>query len=309
MKEIKKGIRIDAPWGFLDQNLLTLFEDYVFDMLKDPEECVIVNPGTEKFLDEKYFWIMRDLKVVGTPSTGVGHIDIEYLDSRGIKCFSLLDDRAALEDIHASAEFTWLHIMNAFRKFILAAQNVKSWRKQSNERLLRSRELAGKTIGIIGFGRIGRKVAKYAKAFSMKVKYYDPYVEQQCFEKVKTIEELKDVDILSINCYLTEETRGLISNGILDNFKDGLIVVNTSRGEVVDDPYIWKLLDKNKIFYAADVLTGEQSPNLLSEYLLFYEKFVDKVCITPHVAGATIESQTKALKTILKLCSDYLKEL
>ena len=286
-------VKLECPYDFMDPNIIKKL-----NLSNDPE-CLIVNPGIDKFLDEKYFNQFENLKVVGTPSTGVNHMDINYLDKNDIKYFCLLDDRKGLESITASAEFTWLHIMNSLRKFSQSLRYIANWREPNNERHLRSNELSGKKLGIIGFGRIGRKLKKYAKAFDMDFKFYDPYVEGGC----KDISELYDSDVLSLNCYLTSETTNLVTEGFLENFKKPLIVVNTSRGEVVDEKYITKLVKKQEIFYSCDVLCNEQSIKELYNSPLFnlnldYENLV----ITPHVAGCTVESQEKALKTILKLC-------
>jgi D-3-phosphoglycerate dehydrogenase len=295
-------VKIECPINFLqvqDINVILDSLGYTLDS-KDPE-CIVVNPGTDIFLDEDYFSRYENLKIVGTPSTGVNHLDVDYLNGRNIAVKCLLDNRNVLEDIHASAEFTWLHIMNAFRRFIPAVNNVDKWREDENESFLRSNELAGKTIGIIGLGRIGRKIAKYAKAFNMNIEYYDPYVDNCQYKRVFSLTNLQKADILCISCYLTEETRGLIGAGILDDFKQGLIVVNTSRGEVVDEEYIYNLIIRDKIFYSCDVLCGEQNINMLRESKLF-NLDRDNIVITPHVAGATVESQTKALRGILELC-------
>ena len=135
----------------------------------------------------------------------------------------------------------------------------------------------------------------------MNVEYYDPYVEKNEYKRVFSLTSLQNVDILCISCYLTDETRGLISKGILDNFKKNLIVINTSRGETVDEDYIYDLITKDKIFYSCDVLCNEQDVEKLKQSKLFNLKR-DNIVITPHVAGATIESQTKALRGILDLC-------
>jgi D-3-phosphoglycerate dehydrogenase / 2-oxoglutarate reductase len=275
-------------------------------------QCLIVNPGTEYFLDKKYLSRFKSLKVVGTPSTGVNHIDCAYLDKENISVKCLLDDRPALDDIHASAEFTWLHIMNSVRKFNLAVQNKHHWREKENEQYLRSNELHGKKIGIIGMGRIGKKVAKYAYAFGMKVYWHDPYVEYEpgqtpalfnVLNRVKNLQGLSSCDIISVNCYLTSETKNLITYGVFDNFKEGLVVVNTSRGEVVDEKYIYDLIIGGKLIYSADVLCDEQDINTLYRSKLFNLEHAN-ITITPHVAGATVESQTKALKSILSLCKN-----
>tara|TARA_R110000796_G_scaffold160131_1_gene276950 strand:- start:1039 stop:1944 length:906 start_codon:yes stop_codon:yes gene_type:complete len=294
--------KIECPTNFLQEQDLNAILDslgYTSDS-KDPE-CIIVNPGTDTFLGEDYFSRYKSLKAVGTPSTGVNHLDMPYLESRNITVKCLLDNRAVLENIHASAEFTWLHVMNAFRRFIPAVNNIDGWRGEDNERFLRSSELADKTIGIVGMGRIGRKLARYAEAFNMNVEYYDPYVEKNEYKRVFSLTSLQNVDILCISCYLTDETRGLISKGILDNFKKNLIVINTSRGETVDEDYIYDLITKDKIFYSCDVLCNEQDVEKLKQSKLFNLKR-DNIVITPHVAGATIESQTKALRGILDLC-------
>ena len=287
-------IKLECPYDFMDSNIT---KD--LNLSNDPE-CLIVNPGVDKFLDKNYFSQFKNLKIVGTPSTGVNHMDIDYLKENNIRYFCLLDDRKGLDSITASAEFTWLHIMNASRKFSESLSYINKWRELDNESFLRSNELSGKKIGIIGFGRIGKKVKKYAEAFDMNIKYYDPYKEGGCSD----ISELHDSDILSINCYLTKDTTNLISNGFLEDFKRGLIVVNTSRGEVVDENYVAKLIKNKDIFYSCDVLCNEQDINKLKQNSPLFKINSDynNLIITPHVAGCTIESQEKALKTILKLC-------
>ena len=303
-----KRLKIECPINFLsDHDLMNLLEQNDFVLDNDDPECIIVNPGTEKFLDEKHFADYPSLKVVATPSTGVNHLDTNYLKKRKVETFCLLDDRETLKNIHASAEFTWVHIMNAVRKFTLSLKHMKNWREDENELLLRSNELAGKSIGIIGMGRIGTKILKYSKAFNMKAYWYDPYVKDQYFyrlenaKKVNSLEELKNCDIISINCYLTEETKHLITHDVFKDFKENLVVVNTSRGEVVDEDYVYDLIVNDRIFYSCDVLQGEQDIEKLKKSKLYNLKR-DNLVITPHVAGATVESQTKALNAAMRLC-------
>ncbi len=304
-----KKVKLDCPVNFLTNETLNdlLFNHGMIMSTEDPD-CLIVNPGTEFFLDADYFDPYPKLKVVATPSTGVNHIDTEYLKRRNIRAFCLLDNKESLENIHASAEFTWIHIMNAFRKFLPAVEHVSEWREDANEKRLRSNELADKKIGIIGLGRIGRKIARYATAFSMEVFFYDPYVENNNYKKVNSIKDLKQCDVISINPYLTEETKKMIADDVFAGFKKDLIVVNSSRGEVVDEDYIFDLINAEKIIYSCDVLQHEQDINILKQSRLFKLKS-DRLTITPHVAGATLESQVKALTTVLMLCQDYMKKI
>lgn len=301
-----KKVKIDCPVNFLTESELSdLLTKHQMILDTQNPDCLVVNPGTEFYLDRNYFEPYPNLKVVATPSTGVNHIDTEYLGSRGITTFCLLDNKESLEHIHASAEFTWIHIMNAFRKFVPAINFVDDWREDANEKRLRSNELADKNIGIIGLGRIGRKIARYATAFSMNVFYYDPYVDNDSYTKVNSLADLKHCDAISINPYLTPETREMITYGVFDGFKDNLIVVNSARGEVVDEDYIYDLITENKIIYSCDVLQHEQKIEELRKSRLFNLKS-DRLTITPHVAGATVESQVKALTTVLKLSQDCL---
>ena len=289
-------VKFECPIDFIKSDV---WLDLGFTEDNNPE-CLILNPGTDSYYDKTYFDKYNNLKIVGTPSTGVNHLDVEYLKNRGIDFYSLLDDRESLETITASAEFTWIHIMNSFRGFSNSLKLVNNWRDSDNEESLRFRELSGKKIGIIGFGRIGRKVKRYAKAFDMNVKFYDPYVGGGC----SSISDLYDSDILSINCYLNDETKNMVSNGFLSGFKDDLVVVNTSRGEVVDENYISKLIKDKKIFYSCDVLKNEQDIDSLKTSPLYElnTKNHPNLVITPHVAGVSVDSQRKALEIILKLC-------
>ena len=287
-------VKFECPIDFIKSDV---WLDLGFTEDNNPE-CLILNPGTDSYYDGTYFEQFKNLKIVGTPSTGVNHLDVEYLKNRGIDFYSLLDDRKSLETITASAEFTWIHIMNSFRGFSNSLKLVNNWRNLDNEGSLRFRELSGKKIGIIGFGRIGRKIKRYAKAFDMNVKFYDPYVEGGV-----SIEELKDSDIISINCYLNDETKGMITDGFFDDFKENLVVVNTSRGEVVDEEYITRLVEEQKIIYSCDVLSNEQDLNKLKSSPLFkMNSYYNNLTITPHVAGVSVDSQRKALEIILKLC-------
>ena len=203
--------------------------------------------------------------------------------------------------------------MNLTRKFTNAVNATAGWRSNTNELFLRSNELHGKTIGIVGLGRIGSKIAKYASAFGMNVCYYDPYVltgrAAPEYTEIKDIRVLENCDIISINCALTRQTAGMIRPGTWDNIKPGTVVVNTSRGEVVDEDYVVWMVKEAGILYGADVLKNEQNiAQLKKSPILALSKRTEKVVITPHVAGATKESQTKALLTTLNLVKGARKK-
>lgn len=308
-------VLIDLPVDFI-----SIKDDLLWDcgfVESITPEIIITNPGSPYKYDKSYFERevynehcvdFKNLKIVASPSTGNTHIDLDYLKEKKIKYISLLDDRKSLDQITASSEFTWLHIMNAMRKFTKATQSTSSWRKSDNEEKLRTRQLSEKTIGIIGFGRIGKNISRYAQAFGMDYKFYDPNV-MGSKNKVTDIQSLRDVDILSINCELNESSRNLITYDTLRDFKKDLIVVNTSRGEVVDERYISLLIKSREIFYSTDVISDEQnfdSPHHSYLHNLYESGKYDNLVITPHVAGVTTDSQTIAFRSILELCMKSL---
>ena len=303
---------LDCPVNFLKDNDLKKILGKNCDRTLDRSsaEVLVVNPGTDSFLDSLYFKEFSSLKCVCTPSTGVNHLDTEYLEEKNIPYFCLLDDKESLENIHASAEFTWIHIMNLFRKFTKSLKRVDLWRDDENEKILRSRELFGKNIGIVGMGRIGNKIAKYAEAFGLNIFYYDPYSDcnsVQSSKKVKSLKDLESMDIISINCYLTEETREMITFGVWDNISSDSVIVNTSRGEVVDEDYVEHLVLTKNIKYGCDVLQSETSiEDLKKSKILTLSKERDSVIVSPHVAGATIDSQRLALTTVVDIAKKEL---
>ena len=301
-------ILIDCPTDFIKYK-----DDLLYDWgLQESiyPEILITNPGSEYKYDEHHFndEHYQDLKIVATPSTGNTHIDLDYLEKKGIEFYSLLDDRESLDKITASSEFTWLHIMNAMRKFRVATNNTRYWREKKNEDKLRTQQLSGKTIGIIGYGRIGKNVSKYAEAFGMDFLFYDPDVFANG-NKVSSIDAMKDADIISINCGLNDTSRNLITYDIFKDFKKGLVVVNTSRGEVVDERYISLLIKSREIFYSADVIVDEQNlstPHHSELYKLYESGEYDNLTLTPHVAGVTTDSQQIAFRSIIELCMKSL---
>lgn len=297
-------VRLECPIDFLtSEELHSILAESSATLDTEDPEVVVVNPGTSSKIESGTYDKFKSLKNIATPSTGTSHIDIESFERKGIDVTCLLDDKESLEDIHASAEFTWIHIMNLVRNFTLSLKNVSRWREQNNESLLRSRELHGKSIGIVGLGRIGRKIAKYADVFGMKVFYYDPYVETSTIaKKVVNLSELETCDVISINCYLTKETENMITWGTFDNIKRGSVIVNTSRGDVVDDQYVSYLVTVKGVKFGADVLRGEQAlERLSSSEILSLSSRNTNVVVSPHVAGATTESQTKSLRAMLRI--------
>jgi phosphoglycerate dehydrogenase-like enzyme len=164
-------------------------------------------------------------------------------------------------------------------------------------------ELAGKTIGLVGLGRIGREVAKRARAFDMRVLYYDvirpePEQERDAGVEYRELEALLgEADIVSLHAPLTPETRGLINERTLAVMKPNAVLVNTSRGPLVDASALAKALRAGVIRAAAiDVFDPEPPPADLELYGL------DNVVLSPHMAGVTAESIMRIIAAALENC-------
>ena len=261
----------------------------------DPSATAWVpNPGQNFVIDDRILDLLPALRVIATPSTGRNHIDEAACARRGVAVFSLLDDREVLDTITASSEFTFLLLLNALRRLDFAVGEVSAGRWRSREDLLRGNELSGKRVGIVGFGRNGRRVARFSQAFDATVSYYDPYVTSSDAEQWPLERIFSDSDAVVVCCAFTPETTGMVGASLLQRMKPGAVLVNTSRGEVLVESELAELLEKRPdLRVAVDVLTGEVTNTHHDSPLLAAHKR-GQIVVTPHIAGATVESQSKA---------------
>lgn len=223
------------------------------------------------------------LRAIATPSTGRDHIDLDACDLAGIEVYGLTDDREALEEIRASSEFTFLAILMGLRRIDRLIG--------STARREPGRELYGKRVGIVGMGRNGSNVARWCKAFDATVWYYDPYVDAPVFRALSLEELFAECNIIVITCSLTEETTGMIDRPLLESMPENAILVNTSRGAVIDEYDLVDVLrERPDLTAVLDVLTGELNGTARTSPLWF----LNNVILTPHIAGHTVESIAKA---------------
>ena len=256
-------------------------------------EVLVIDPNVTLYEEQLDFY--PELRVIVTASTGTNHIDLAECASRNIKVLSLLDDRNGLDEIRASSEFTFLLLLATLKNLKKGLEEVAVGRWKQNERLFRGNELYGKTVGIIGLGRIGKNMYRYCKAFGADVKHvYDP----RLVRGAKLEWMFEDCDVVLVCCSLTEVTYGLIDYDLLRRLKDGAVLVNTARGEVlVEKDLLRILLERSDLRVGIDVLAGEVFGTHLASSLLC----LNSVTVSPHMAGVTYESQEKAARIALKL--------
>jgi D-3-phosphoglycerate dehydrogenase len=245
-------------------------------------------------IDRKMLGDNPRCRVIATATTGLDHIDLKACDELNIKVVSLQGEAEFLKTVRATAELTVALALALIRHIPQAAQSVKEgvW----NRDLFRGHELFGKTAGIIGVGRLGSIVAGYFKAFGMNVIGYDPRHDfpNGVGRRVDSLQELlSQSSLVSIHVSYNETTRNLIGEKEFAAMKDGAVLVNTSRGGVIDEDALLDVLKKGKLKGAAlDVLRGE--PNIDSNNaLIAYAREHENLLIVPHIGGNTHESFVK----------------
>ena len=247
----------------------------------------ICNPSANFTISAGHLAQMPELKAIITPSTGRNHIDMRACERAGVKVLSLLDDREGLNTIRASSEFTFQLILHALHR---PFQQWKTYERDDD--LMRGHELYGKRVGIVGYGRIGKNIARWVTAFGAYYKTYDVYDDKKDLKKL-----FRTCDIVLISCALTDETMGMITKEHLGAMKPGAILVNTARAEIVNETDLVEWAKKGLQLYAADCLHGEVTNEHVNSELLSLGNCI----ITPHIGGTTYESQEKAARIALGL--------
>ena len=275
-------------------------------------EVLLVRSATkvrEDLIDQ-----VPNLKMIGRGGVGMDNIDVEYAESKGIKVFntpaSSSSSVAELAIAHMFALSRFVH--NANRE--MPSKGVSEF-KALKKAYSKGFELDGKTLGIIGFGRIGQETARRAIGLGMKVvahnlhdmsgevkiKLHDAHGNDiTCYAEMKSKEEvLKEADILTL--HVPGGGSALIGEAELDLMKNGSYLINTARGGVVDEEALLKALDSGKLSGAAlDVFINEPTPD---ERLLNH----DKISVTPHIGASTNEAQTRIGAELASIIIEHYK--
>jgi D-3-phosphoglycerate dehydrogenase len=239
------------------------------------------------------------LKWIARLGSGMELIDVPYAEAKGIKCVSSPEGNR-----RAVAEHCVGMLLNLLHKIGISASQVKNgqWLREEN----RGTELTGKTIGIIGYGNTGSQFAKLLESFDVTVLAYDKYVSGFSSGQIKeaSLEKIKaEADIISFHVPLTEETKNMVNDEFLESLSRTPLLINSSRGKVVDLDAVLSAIKKGKISGAAlDVLPNEKldsytdtEQKTLAELLSF-----EQVLVTPHIAGYSFEAHRLMSEVVLK---------
>ena len=234
----------------------------------------------------------KNLKVIGVCAVGLNHVDGETAKANGVQVFN-----APGLNANAVAELTLSKMLDLSRDTMTANHDVKDLKQWDKYKFV-GRELRGRTLGVLGFGRIGRRVAELARAFGMTTVAYDPFLKPEDFEKENstgmTVEELlKVADYVSIHVPLTPETKNLIAAEQFGFMKNDCMVINMSRGGIVNEKDAFDALQANKLgAFATDVLENELAGGGLTAGAGFDSPLFtcDKFVVSPHIGAQTVDA-------------------
>ncbi len=260
-------------------------------------EAVLIRSAVK--MTKREFALAPKLRVVGRAGVGVDNVDCDEATARGVVVMNTPGGNAV-----AVAEHTLAFMLSLARSVPGASASTKAgkWEK----RKFVGSEVAGKTLGIVGFGNVGREVARRAKPFGMEIVAHDPYVSSDAAQdagvELLELDELyARADYITLHLALTPETRALVNAASIAKMKDGVRIVNCARGELIDSRALNDALSAGKVAGAAlDVFEKEPpgaSPLLAQE----------NVVATPHIGGSTAEAQEKIGIRIAKQVRDFLK--
>ena len=270
------------------------------ELMKKIEDVAMLGVRSRTWLKKDLFKKAKNLKAIGCFIVGVNKVDLEEAEKTGIPVF-----HGPFSSTRSVAELTIAFTLSLFRK--IHEKNLGAhagqWLKKVD-----GQEIRGKTIGIIGFSNIGSQVGLMAEALGMKVIFYDvanvlPLGNAKRKSTIKGV--LKEADVITLHVPSLPSTQGMINDETISQMKDGALLINTSRGDIVDDKAVCKALKSSKLGgFATDVYTKEpKSPT--EELKTPYAKYPNAL-LTPHIGGSTAEAQTGIAKEVANKLIDFI---
>jgi D-3-phosphoglycerate dehydrogenase len=282
------GIEVDVKTGLAPEELEKTVGDY---------DVLVVRSATR--VRKPLIEAARNLKLIVRAGVGLDNVDVECAQAGGIE---VINTPAA--STNAVAELTIGYLLAMARRIPQATASVRDgkWEKKKFD----GHEIAGKTLGLVGYGRIGWLVAKKALALGMKIIAYDPYVADPRgleMEFVSLEELLQRADYISMHLPLTEETRNLIDAPQFEMMKDGVCIINCARGGTINEEALCAAIKSGKVVGAALDVYLEEPPK---DTRLFE---LDEVIGSPHIGAATVEAQQRVSTEVAEKVIEFQKRL
>jgi len=256
-------------------------------------DAIYTNPNKSKvYIGKEVIDAAKNLKVICTASTGTNHIDKPYVAERNLPILALTEERHVIERISSTAELAFALTLASLRH-VLQGHNAALQGEWDYTKYI-GRQMNCLTIGVIGYGRLGSMYAGYCKAFGSRVLVFDPYktVDKEDLEQVSDLKELLvSSDVVALHVHVNDETLGMINAECLSQMRDDVLLVNTSRGDIVNEDDLVAFLSKNPQARVATDVLADEVRNRLASPLLRYAVKSNQVTITPHIGGMTREAQ------------------
>ncbi len=262
-------------------------------------DAIITRSGTR--VDDDLLSHAHNLKIVARAGVGIDNVDVDAASKRGIIVVN-----APYGNVNSAAEHTMAILLSLCRNVPIANASLKNgeWKRAP----FTGRELKGKTVGIIGLGKVGGRVARRVRAFEAEVITYDPYISEKRAEDfgVKLV-PLEDIirfsDIITVHTPLTDETRDMIRAEHFEGMKDGVIIVNCARGGIFNEEATLNALNSGKCVGAAFDVWSQEPPN--SEVL---KKLIahPNMLVTPHLGANTFEAQKNVAVDVSQEIVNYI---
>ena len=285
---LRAAVDVDVKTELKEDELCKIIGDY---------DALLVRSATE--VTAKVIEAGEKLKFIGRAGVGVDNIDVDVATRKGI-----IVANAPEGNTLAATEHT-LAMMQALARNIPQA-NASLKKKEWKRSKFMGVELNEKTLGIVGFGRIGREVAKRANAMDMKCVAYDPFITQERaaqlgVQMMSMADLFKVADVITVHTPLIAETRHVINEKSIATMKDGVRIINCARGGIIDEHALYAAIKSGKVAGAAlDVFESE--PPFESPLLT-----IDQVIVTPHLGASTVEAQLNVAVSVAKQCIEVLK--
>ncbi|MBP2025941.1 D-2-hydroxyacid dehydrogenase [Peptoniphilus stercorisuis] len=312
-----KALIIDQVSSIIKEELTSLGFEVDFTMLPTSEKLKeIIEPydllvmRVDPFIDKEVIDAAKNLKAILVGAVGTNHIDLNYCKEKNIEVRNSPGMNA-----NAVAELVICKALDMYRNSVQANNEVK-YDKVWNKYRWIGRELRNKTLGIIGFGAIGRRVAEIANVFHMDIIAYDPFIkaEDNKIEYVKIVsldDIVKNSDIITLHVPLTPDTKDMLSFDEMENMKDGAIIINAARGGTVNEEALYKYIKNGKLGGAnLDTLADELGTGGLDTQDVKIDSplfELDRVYISPHIGGSTIDAQDDIGRLVIENVKDIFK--
>ena len=274
---------------------------------KFDHNVVFTNPNkSDLYFDTKLLNSFPKLKILVTASTGTVHINFKDCEERGIKIISLKQEKKFLSAVTSTAELAFALTLSSIRNIYSASQSVISGKWDYSNFI--GNQLSSLNFLILGYGRLGSIYVDFLSPWTKNIFVYDPFVTvpKNKGKQVEILDEiLPKIDVVAIHIH-AENNHKFIGKDFLSKCKKGMVLINTSRGEVVDEKFIIKLIQDGKIKYATDVIDKEHDYKK-SELIKLYKKNQNNLIITPHIAGMSHQAMELAYNKAVDLFENLIK--